>query len=276
MNALYGIISLSAPLLLASAGALISEHSGCMALFLDGIINLAAFLCFAGTLLFHSAAAGIVFSVCSCTIFIFTAAVLVEKLRANRFLAALALNILTAALASVFSAIFFHTRGVLTNPFFVFPAAKIRLETTVMAFLLCAAGCLMLRYSRIGLYIRISGSDANVLRAKGIDVPAVRITAWIFAAAFGAVSGCILSLKISSFVPNIASGTGWTALAAVFLGKKNTAAIIAAVLVFAASQYGANNLQNAAIFKSIPPAFLLSLPYLSALLLILLVPKKQS
>lgn len=134
----------------------------------------------------------------------------------------------------------------------------------------------MLRYSRIGLYIRISGSDANVLRAKGIDVPAVRITAWIFAAAFGAVSGCILSLKISSFVPNIASGTGWTALAAVFLGKKNTAAIIAAVLVFAASQYGANNLQNAAIFKSIPPAFLLSLPYLSALLLILLVPKKQS
>lgn len=275
MNFIYGTLSLSAPLLLVSTGALISEYSGCMALFLDGIINLSAFLCFAGTVLFHSVIAGIAFSLFSCMLFISIAALLVEKLHANRFLASLALNLLATALASLLSSILFHTRGVLTDSEYTFHAGATRLITTYIAFAISIAGFLMLRFTRIGLHIRIAGNDAQVLRAKGINVFLVRLYAWILATAFASLSGCILSLRLSSFVPNIASGMGWTSLVVVFLGKKKTAAIITAVLIFALAQYGANNIQNITLFKSITPALLLSLPYLCALLLILLLPQKR-
>ncbi|QTQ13571.1 ABC transporter permease [Treponema parvum] len=274
MNFVYGIISLSAPLLLASMGALISERSGGMALFLDGTINLAAFLCLAGTALSKNFIGGIALSLTFCTAFILLFALAAEKFRANRFLAALALNLICSALTSILSSVFFKTRGIITHPDFYFSAVKTRLVTTASAYLMFLLGWAAMKFTRQGLYIRISGSDAPVLRARGINVSHVRLWAWAAAAVFGSAAGCILSMRLSSFVPNISSGTGWTALAAVFLGKKNTYAILAAVLIFAAAQYVANNLQNFSVFGSVPAAFLLALPYISALVMIVLAPKK--
>lgn len=275
MNVILGILSLSAPLFLASTGALISEYAGCMALFLDGIINLSAFLCFAGTTLFNSALLGIIFSVLICMALVLLASFLIEKLQANVFLASLALNLLFSALTSVLSSIFFKTRGVLTSPAFLFNASQVRFTTTLLAFIICIAFLLLLTFTSQGLYIRILGKDSQVLKAKGVNIVFYRLLSQVLAALLGSIVGCIMCIRLSSFVPNIASGMGWTALAIVFLSKKNTAAIFAAVLAFALAQYGANNIQNVTAFKSIPVAFLLSLPYLSALLLILLTPQNR-
>jgi len=275
MNPLYGIVAGSAPLLLASFGALISEYAGCMALFLDGIINLGAFLCFAFTVTTNSSAAGMALSIVICVCCIASAGIITERFHANAFLAALALNLLTSALASALSAKWFGTRGILTSASFIFDAGNTRLFTTIIAYVLVAAGWMALRKTRQGLYIRITGSDADVLAARGISAAAMRVLAWSVAAFFGGAAGCVLVCRLSSFVPNISSGTGWTALAAVFLGKKSTAAISAAVLVFAAAEYGASNMQNIPCLRSVPSAVLLSLPYITALLLILLTPEKQ-
>ena len=46
MRIILNILVSSVPLLLASAGALISEYAGVLAVFIDGIINLSAFLTF--------------------------------------------------------------------------------------------------------------------------------------------------------------------------------------------------------------------------------------
>ncbi len=275
MSLITGILSISAPLLLASMAALISELSGCMALFLDGLINLCAFLCFAFTVHTNSVYLGIALSASVSTVFIITMAFVIEKLNANRFLAALAINLLCSALCSTLSSIIFKTRGVLTATSFVFPAIQTRFVTSISAYLVVTVLCLFLKFTKTGLYIRICGSDAQVLHAKGTDVTKIRLIAWGIAGLAGAFAGCILSLRISSFVPNISSGIGWTALAVVFLGKKNTAAIVSAVLIFAAAQYGSNNIQNIAALKSIPSAVLLSLPYFCSLLLILIFPQIQ-
>ena len=97
------------------------------------------------------------------------------------------------------------------------------------------------------------------------------MTARLAAAFYASCAGCILPFTLSSYVPNISSGRGWTALAVVFLGRKNTAAVFAAVFVFAAAQYAANNIQN--ITGSVTPALLISLPYIVALLLIFVLPR---
>ena len=306
MNFLYGTLTSAAPLLLASTGALVSEYSGAMAIFLDGLITLSAFFCFAFTIWTKSFLLGIFLAIFAGLSFTALMALLIEKLNANRFLAALALNLIYASLSTTFSSIFFGTRGVLTNQAFVFMPEKARLITNFFAYLVFLCIYLLLKHTKTGLYIRICGSDPQVLHAKGINIFKIignkklellilllpfigliflligginifkiRLYAWIIAAALGSCAGCIMSIRLSSFVPNISSGTGWTALAAVFLAKKNTAAIAGAVLAFSLTQYGANNLQNIEAFKSLPPSFLLSLPYISALLLILFFPQIQ-
>ena len=275
MNFLYGTLTSAAPLLLASTGALVSEYSGAMAIFLDGLITLSAFFCFAFTIWTKSFLLGIFLAIFAGLSFTAFMALLIEKLNANRFLAALALNLIYASLSTTFSSIFFGTRGVLTNQAFVFMPEKARLITNFFAYLVFLCIYLLLKHTKTGLYIRICGSDPQVLHAKGINIFKIRLYAWIIAAALGSCAGCIMSIRLSSFVPNISSGTGWTALAAVFLAKKNTAAIAGAVLAFSLTQYGANNLQNIEAFKSLPPSFLLSLPYISALLLILFFPQIQ-
>ncbi len=275
MSSLYDILANSIPLLLASFGALVSEHAGCMALFLDGVINAGAFLCFTFTVLFHSAAAGTICAALVLLICIMGIAGLVEKVHANHFLSALALNSISTGLISILSTRLYATRGVLTSPAFLFEAAPMRLTTTLAALLLFCAGWIFLRFSKAGLYLRITGSNENVLKAHGLNPARLRMMSWGIAAVFGGTAGCIMALRLSSFVPNIASGNGWTALAAVFLGKKNTAAVFAAVLVFAAAQYGANNLQNIPGLQALPPSLLLALPYLTALVLIFAAPRKR-
>jgi ABC-type uncharacterized transport system permease subunit len=266
-------IIFSAPLLLASSGALISEYTGRMALFLDGIINLGAFLCFFFTIKTGSLFSGCVATIICCIVLLLPISRLVEHFKADSFLASLALNLFTNAVVSLFSSFAFRTRGVLTSPLFTFSSFSVRIWTTAAAIISSVLLIIWLKYSRQGLYLRITGSDSDVLKSRGVNASWYRTASWCIAAAYGAGAGCILSIRLSSFVPNISSGRGWIALAAVFLGKKKTAAVITAVFIFSLAEYLADNIQNR--FPGIPSFFLISLPYFIALLLILVEPQKK-
>ena len=85
-------------------------------------------------------------------------------------------------------------------------------------------------------------------------------------------AGCFYAAEISSFVPNIAGGRGWIALVLVFLGRKKPLFIAAASVFFAAAEYCASYLPNA--LQNIPPALLISLPYIAALVIISVMPRK--
>jgi simple sugar transport system permease protein len=270
-EAFLNIFFLSAPLMLASFGALLSEYAGRTAVFIDGIINLSAFLCYAFTVQTKSAAAGCILSLCCCILFIFLFLKAVEHVHANPFLASLALNIFSGALVSLISVELFNTRGVLTSPFFSFPAQAARTATSGAACLIIILSIILLFTTKQGLYLRITGTDADVLVSKGINAAAGRTASWCLAAFYASCSGCVLTLRLSSFVPNISSGNGWLALAAVFLGKRTCAGTCAAVLAICTGEYFASNLQN--VFPNISAPMLISLPYITALLLLFLEPK---
>jgi simple sugar transport system permease protein len=273
MSAFLFILESSSPLLLASFGGLVSEYAGRMALFLDGVINLSAFLCFAFTLLTDSLPAGILLAVFSSVLLIIAADSVARKLHADPFLTSLALNLFCSALATALSASFFGTQGILTAQKFSFPPEIVRKYSTAGALLLFGAGWAFLKWTKTGLYLRITGSDADVLEARGVSADFCRTLSWGIAAFYAACAGCILSLSLSSYVPNISSGRGWTALAAVFLGKKNAAAVGAAAILFSAAGYAASNIQN--ITHVIPSSVLISLPYFIALLLIFVLPGQR-
>ena len=186
------------------------------------------------------------------------------------------MNLLFGALTSCLSWAIFGTRGVLAGISLaqgdgltsVFGSLTgVRATAVIVTALLVAFAVLFLRYGRHGLYIRITGSDADVLKAKGVTPGHIRTLSWSLASLYGSTAGCLLVMRLSSFVPNISSGRGWMALAAVFLGKKKPLRIVAAVLVFCLADVFSANIQN--YITGIPSSFLISLPYLVSLLLIL-------
>lgn len=275
MTNILSIINIASPLLLITLGALISEYAGRMALFLDGIINLGAFLCYlflyvTGNYLFASIISTII---CICITFIFE--FIASKLNANMFLASLALNILFTASATLLSSIIFKTRGVLYSPEISLNPSNMRNLTSVICYVLSILILFFLKFTSTGLSLKISGSDADVLTSIGLSPAFYKSLSWMITAGCGAYAGCTLALRLSSYVPGMAGGRGWTALAAVFLGRKNPIFVAIAVFVFAISEFLSINLQNISSLKNIPSSILISLPYLIALFLILIVPGKK-
>jgi len=265
---ILNILSFSCPLVLCSIGALFSEYAGCLALFLDGLISFSGFLTYLFSIYTHSTIVGTILSALCCTTITALFSLLIEKLKANRFIAAIALNLLFSALVSLLSFVCFGTRGILTNQAFNPNYKIVEAATLVTSVILVTLSFVFLKYMNLGLYIRITGSDPDVLLAKGVNPIYTRITAWSLAAFLSSFSGSFLVLKLASFVPNISSGRGWMALAAVFLGRKKIWKITICVIIFCAADYFGVNIQN--YFPNIPSSLLLSLPYLTALLLILL------
>ena len=267
LTSALSVIAYSCPLILCSIGALFSEFAGCLALFLDGLVSFSAFLFYAFTLMSGSPLAGALLACLGAVVITLVFSAVVELGKANRFIAAIAMNLLFGALTSCLSWAFFGTRGVLAADFFKFSAGTARAAAVSISAVFVTMAVIFLRYSRHGLYVRIAGSDADVLKAKGVNPGNIRTLSWCLTALYGSAAGILLAIRLSSFVPNISSGRGWMALAAVFLGKKKPLRIVAAVLIFCFADLFAANIQN--YIPGIPSSFLISLPYLVSLILIL-------
>lgn len=266
-------VSFCCPLILCSLGAVYSEFTGCLALFLDGIVCFSAFLFFAFFELTKSLVLSIFFTV------FFSAAItaffsfLTEKFNSNKFIAAIGLNLLFSALPSTFSSQFFNTRGILNSPELSarLPQFFSNAVTIIITIILVIAGILFLQKTRTGLYIRISGTDSDVLLSKGVNPKIPKIFGWTITSIYASFAGCFLTMKICSFVPNISSGRGWLALAAVFLGKKGnltrlvTVKIIICVVIFCIAELFSANIQN--FIPQIPTSVLISFPYIIVLCL---------
>lgn len=269
---LVNLLSFSCPLLLAATGALFSEYAGILALFLEGIITFSGFLTYTFITLTHSLVLGLFLSCLVTVTSIFVLSLIVEKFHADYFISALGINLFFSSLVSLLSSFIFGTRGVLTSSDFVFSAKFSEFFSIFVSFFLILAAIVFLKYSKKGIYFRITGSSADILMVKGINPSVYRIFAWTISAFFAFFSGCMLTIRISSFVPNLASGKGWMALAAIFLGKKRPVRMVIAVIIFCAADYFGVHIQN--FFPEMPSSVILSLPYVVALL-ITIIPHKN-
>ena len=254
------------PLLLAATGALFSEYTGCLALFMDGLISFAGFLTYAFTVATGSLVLGTGLSAVTCVALCLILAFIVEKTHANYFIAAIAINLLFSSFTSLFSWLCFGTRGVLTSQNFIYPLTATKVWTLLITILFITGAILYLKKTKGGIYFRITGSDPDVLLVRGVSPALYRIAAWGVSGFFASFAGSFLALRITSFVPNLASGKGWLALATVFMGKRKLPLIALYTLIFCAVDFAAVYIQN--FIPGIPSSLVLSLPYIFSLALI--------
>ena len=259
------MISSACPLLLCATGALFTEFAGILAMFIDGLLSFSAFLFYFFSILTGSPFLSAILTILSSATLVFVLSLIVEKSKANPFVAGIGMNLLFTSLTSLISSAYFKTRGVLYSENFSFRPATISTISILITIILITAVFFFLKYTRPGVYFRITGSDAQVLEAKGVHPSFYRISSWTISAFFTAIAGIFLCAKISSFVPNIASGRGWMALAAVFLGRKKIWKISLFTFIFCAADIFSTTIQN--FIPQIPSSFLLSFPYMIAILL---------
>lgn len=259
------ILAFSCPLLLASLGALYTEYTGSLALYLEGLISFSAFLMYLFTTLTGSYILASILCTTLVTLIITLFAIILTKTRANIFVSSIALNLFFAGFTTFLSALIFNTRGTLSSPEFFFSKNLAANYSIIITTAMTALGGFILFFTQAGIYFRTTGTESNVLKIKGVNPSIYKISSWAISGLFAAQTGVILSMRISSFVPNISSGRGWMALAAVYLGRKKLWKVILFVLIFCAADYISANLQN--FWPGTPNSLILALPYLTVLLL---------
>ncbi len=272
MSSIIEILTLASPLLFATLGALCSEYAGVLAVFMDGAITFAGFVCIAVTGATGSPVAGFAAAAVCTVALLFAVARFTEYTKANPFLTGLAVNLLVSGLTSWLSQSWYGTRGVVALSAFHVHVDFPRHLAFPAALVFAVFLALFLRYTKQGINLKITGSSSAVLTARGVSPSRYRTAAWCIAAFFAACAGSALVLDLGAFVPNVSAGRGWTALAAVYLGYKNPLVCIGAVLLFASTEYITTVLQG---FGNLPSTMILGLPYALALLVFILIPRKK-
>lgn len=276
---IIGIFNNSVPLLCATVGALFSEYVGALAIFVDGAINLSAFLFFSFCIFTQNIGIAFFLTLFVMLVLIFFLAVFTFKLKANIFLVGLSYNAFASGITSLLSHIWFGTRGTLgehiqgTSVFSSLSVAFSGLPLSIIVWILIILVFIWITISGRGLMLRASGENPRLLKSRGESIYRYKIFAWLVVGFFASLAGSIYVLRLSAYVPSISGGRGWIALVLVFLGRKKIFFVILAVLFFAVMDYAIGFMQSLLpLFNS---QLVFAIPYIVTLLLFLFLPQNH-
>jgi simple sugar transport system permease protein len=278
---------MTAPILLAGLGGLLSERAGVLNIGLEGLILWSAFFAYAvaaSVAVLGAPALGIALAVpagaLAGALLAALFAYVVLKLEANVFVAGLAINLLASGLVPFFSIAFYGGKGVVREeligevprlfdlpglPFF----GELLFGHSVFVYLswVAAAAVLVGLYrSYVGLHLRTAGSRPELLKLRGRSPSRYQALALVLSGAFAGLAGANLSLRLGAYVPGISGGRGWIALVTVYLGYRNPIGLAIAAFVFGLSESLAVAAQGT---LNIPNTLLLGLPYAITVLALL-------
>jgi simple sugar transport system permease protein len=274
------LLSSAAPLMLGSLGALLTELSGALGIFIEGFMTLGSFFSYIFANRTGSAAAGIILTAVLAGFVGGGLSRFVYATGANPFIAGLALNLAAVGITDSLSIMWFGTKGVLHNPQLPVsgPVTIPFLEripffgrilsgerpSVYAAWGLTLLTALIINRTWIGLRLRASGLSIMAAAERGIRPQRYRERAWAAAAFLAALAGAALTFRVGAYVPGGVAGRGWICLAAVFLGFRHIWGVAMAALVFALTERIGLGIQA---FGTLPATVLLGLP--SALALVL-------
>jgi len=275
-----GLLNSAAPLMMAGFGALLSDLSGALGIFIEGFMVTGAFFSwiFAGWT--GSVFLGTLISAALAGFAGWALARFVRLSGANPFIAGLALNLAASGLTLSLSAYWFGTKGVLLNSDVKIPGPVIiplidnipflgsilsgHNPFTYTAFACAIIIAIAVKRTVPGLRLRASGLSPDAAAERGILPGAYREGAWALAAFLAALAGAALTFRVGAYAPGGIAGRGWIALAAVYLGFRKVWGVAAAAIIFSFAERLGYGIQS---FGALPATALLGLPSALALTL---------
>ena len=278
-----GLLNSAAPLMLAGLGALITDLSGALGIFIEGFMTIGAFFSWV-----IAGRTGSVFwgTFLSALFAGFTGWALARFVRlsgANPFIAGLALNLAATGITVSLSAAWFGTKGVLYQtsgmrhvitipgpviiPFIndipvVGQIISGHNPFTYIALITVLLAAIVINRTVPGFRLRAAGLSPDAAAERGIRPGEYREWAWAAAAFLAALAGAALTFRVGVYAPGGIAGRGWIALAIVFLGFRKVWGVALAALVFSFAERTGFAVQS---FGALPATALLGLPSALAL-----------
>lgn len=269
---------LTTPILLAAIGGLVNRQAGIVNIGLEAKMLAGAFVAIVVSAATGSWLAALLAAALTGTFIGALLGLTITRLGANMIVAGLGLNVLVAgAVGFVLSAVY-NTSGTLRLPDVALlprllpgEVAAVPLLGPMLAALdpliVAAWACIallpiLLRSTRIGLWIRATGNAAPVMRSVGLRPKLVQEATTALAGFFAGLGGAHLALaSIGLFNEGLIAGRGFIALAAFYFGRNMPWTTAGACLLFGLLDAGQIRMQS----EGLPPRLIGALPYLMVL-----------
>ncbi len=277
-NYWFIVMRSTAPILLATLGAVITQQAGITNMALEGSMLWAALVGVIASAATGSAWIGLLFGILASVIIAWILGLFALKLDANAVLCGVALNLVgTGGTVFVLFALT-GDKGISSSlasktlPFLNIPFIKdipwlgkvISGQNVVVyiSILAVIAVHIIMNKMTIGRRIRATGANVEAAMSAGIDPIKVKFFALTVSGILAGLAGCFLSMGYTSnFTSGIAAGRGYVANAAQVVAGGTAVGAIFASLVFGLMDALATFLQNVGM----PPEFIQSLPYLATI-----------
>lgn len=264
---LAAALRLSAPLIFAAMGGLLSERSGVINIALEGFMLSGAFAAATVAFLTGSAWAGWGAGFLAGAGFAALYALSVIESRADQIVAGTAFNLFAIGFIPFLGKIVFDSTG--STPALAIES-RFTIEPMIFAALSVGALVLLFRRTRAGLWVAFAGERPEALLSSGVSVRKIRWAAVVIGGGLAGWGGASLSLALaSSYSPLMTAGRGFIALAALISGKWRPLPAVAACFIFALTDAMQIRWQGARILDfKVPVQFIQILPYVLTLIVL--------
>lgn len=278
VTTLAAALRMAAPLILVGLGGLLSLQTGDLNIALEGMMLVGAFFAILGSFYFESALVGVLFAVCSATLYAALFAFFIVNLRSNVFVVGIALNILASGATVFLLRLIFDVRGSFSSPQIdALPSINLPILAGIpllgpvlnghsifvyLSWLFVALFWVIIFKTPLGFYFRAAGEHPEALSTAGISVSRIRWIASLLSGVMCGLGGAHLSLGyLVLFAENMSAGRGFIALAAVIFGGANPIGMSVTALLFGFAEGLSLRVQNVGV----PSQLTLMLPYLLTL-----------
>jgi simple sugar transport system permease protein len=280
---LITIITASTPLVVASAGELVTERSGVLNLGVEGMMIMGAVSAFAVSQMTGSPYAGMLAGIVVGALVSLLFGFLTLTLVANQVATGLALTILGLGLSGMVGEPYTGVQGIrlpalaipgLSSIPFVGPVLFNEDAVFYISIILVFATQWFLFRTRAGLILRSVGDNHASAHALGLNVIGIRYLAVMWGGGCAGLAGAHLSLVYTpQWVENMSAGRGWIALALVVFASWRPIRLLAGGYLFGAVSIG--QLHAQAFGVAVPAQFLSALPYVATVVVLIVISRNR-
>lgn len=240
-------LAMATPLALPALGGTFSERSGVVNIAMEGIMLIGAFFGVYFSYLTNNAWLGLLGAIIMGALISLLFAWVTVSLGADQVIVGMGLNIFAAGLTTFLLNTIFGYGGTPTNtpalPTLTIPGvaqipfigAIIGHQSVIvyLMLILVALSHYFLFHTNLGLRLRSVGENPQAADTAGLNVWRLRFLGVLIGGVMSSLGGVYLSLGLlNSFEPNMSSGRGYIALAAMIFGKWTPFGSLGAALLF--------------------------------------------
>jgi general nucleoside transport system permease protein len=265
------LLQFGAPVAIAAAGETLTQKSGVINIGIEGQMLAGAFFGLLVDSITRNPWLGVLGAVGAALLLALTFAIFSVYLAADQVVVGTAMNLLSLGVTgTLFRAEFGQTGTLSTVP--LLPNWH-GLDPIVVAGMLglCVIA-FALKRTKWGLAVRAAGEYPDAVEAAGLSVHRLRMQAVTLGGMFAGLGGAYLTLVFTpAFAENMTQGKGFVAIAMVTFGRWNSWRVLVASLAVGA--IGALQYWFQAANSAVPYQLFLALPYLTSLLILVIMGK---